>query len=142
MPRAKLELPAKFHFSTEIHVRISDINYNDHLGNDAVLSIIHEARVRFYNNYGFTELNVEGAGTIMSDAILVYKSESHYGDVVKVEIAVNDLQKKGFDFLYLLTNKTTAKEIARAKTGIVFYDYQDRKIVDMPPKFRSLFQAS
>ena len=142
MPRAKLDLPSKFHFSTEIPLRITDINYNDHLGNDAVLSVVHEARVRFYKNYGFTELDIDGAGTIMSDAILVYKSEAHYGDVVRIDIAVDDLQKKGFDFLYLLTNKGTGKEIARAKTGIVFYDYQNRRIVDMPPKFRALFQSS
>ena len=141
MPRAKLELPSKFHFSTEIPLRITDINYNDHLGNDAVLSIIHEARVRFYKKYGFTELDIDGAGTIMSDAIIVYKSEAHYGDIVTIDIAVDDLQKKGFDFLYLLTNKDTGKEIARAKTGIVFYDYQNRKIIDIPLKFRTLFQS-
>ncbi|MBI3005815.1 MAG: thioesterase family protein [Ignavibacteriales bacterium] len=139
MPRAKLELPSKFHFSTEIPVRITDINYNDHLGNDAILSIIHEARVRFYKNYGFKELDVDGPGTIMSDAILVYKSESHYGDVLTVDIAVDDMQKKGFDFLYLITNKDTGKEVARAKTGIVFYDYENKRIVDMPARFRSLF---
>ena len=140
MPRAKLELPSKFDFSTEIPLRITDINYNDHLGNDAILSIIHEARVRFYKKYGFTELDIDGAGTIMSDAILVYKSEAHYGDIVRIDIAVHDLQKKSFDFLYLLTNKETGKEIARAKTGIVFYDYQNRKIIDIPLKFRTLFQ--
>ncbi|MBI4427861.1 MAG: thioesterase family protein [Ignavibacteriales bacterium] len=140
MPRVKLELPSKFHFSTEIPVRISDVNYNDHLGNDAVLSIIHEARVRFYKKFGFTELNIEGVGTIMSDAVLVYRSESHYGDVITVDIAVDDMQKKGFDFLCLLSNKETHKEIARAKTGIVFYDYENKKIVDMPSKFRALFQ--
>ena len=47
MARVKLQLPANFLFSTEIPIRISDINYGGHLGNDAVLSIVHEARIQF-----------------------------------------------------------------------------------------------
>ncbi|RMF54479.1 MAG: thioesterase, partial [Calditrichaeota bacterium] len=43
MARLKLTLPEKFHFTTELSIRISDVNYANHLGNDAVLSLIHEA---------------------------------------------------------------------------------------------------
>jgi hypothetical protein len=46
-----------------------DINYGGHLGNDAVLSLVHEARVRFLKQQGYTENNIEGAGIIMADAI-------------------------------------------------------------------------
>ncbi|MEK6565270.1 MAG: thioesterase family protein [Bacteroidota bacterium] len=138
MPRAKLDLPSKFHFSTEIPLRIGDVNYNNHLGNDTVLSLIHEARVRFWNKHGYTELNIEGVGTIMSDAVIVYKSEAFYGDVLTIDVAVADLQRVGFDFVYLLTNKKSGKEVARAKTGIVFFDYDKRKIADMPEKFRAM----
>ena len=139
MPRAKLDLPAKFDFSTEIPIRIGDVNYNNHLGNDTVLSLIHEARVRFWNQHGYTELNIEGVGTIMSDAVIVYKSEAFYGDILTIEVAVADLQRAGFDFVYLLTNKKSGKEVARAKTGIVFFDYKQRKVVAMPEKFRAMY---
>ena len=57
MARIKIELPEKFIFSTEIPLRISDINYGGHLGNDAVLSIAHEARIRFFNKHGFKEID-------------------------------------------------------------------------------------
>ncbi|MCU0364969.1 MAG: hypothetical protein MUE93_04775 [Ignavibacteriaceae bacterium] len=40
MPRIKIETPDKFIFSTEIPIRITDINYGGHLGNDSLLSII------------------------------------------------------------------------------------------------------
>ena len=53
MPRIKLELPEKLVFSTEIPVRITDINYGGHLGNDSILSIVQEARVRFLNEYKY-----------------------------------------------------------------------------------------
>ena len=139
MPRAKLDLPEKFHFSTEIPVRIGDVNYNNHLGNDAVLSLIHEARVRFWNQHGYTELNIEGVGTIMSDAVVIYKLEAFYGDILNIQVAVTDLQRVGFDFVYLITNKKSGKEVALAKTGIVFFDYKKRKVVEIPAKFRKLY---
>ncbi len=139
MARVKLELPEHFEFSTEIEVRIGDINYGGHLGNDALLSIIHEARVRFLRNYGWTEANIEGVGLIMTDAVVVYKSEVFYGDRLKVEVTVTDLSRTGGDFFYLITSKSSGKEVARAKTGIVFFDYQKRKVVEMPEKFRDIF---
>ena len=37
MPRIKLELHEILIYSTEIPVRITDINYGGHLGNDSIL---------------------------------------------------------------------------------------------------------
>ena len=137
MPRVKLDLPEKVFFTTEIPVRITDINYGGHLGNDSLLSILHEARVRFLKQYGFTESNVSGAGIIISDAVLVYKAEVFYGDLLTIEIGVDDLQTIGADITYRVLSN--GKEAARAKTGIVFFDYTARKIVQMPQTFRDLF---
>lgn len=139
MPRVKLDLPDDFPFSTEIPLRITDINYGGHLGNDALLSLLHEARVQFLRHYGFTETDIDGSAIIMADAAIVYKSEAFYGDVSTIEVAVCDVQSHGCDFVYRVSNKETGKEIARAKTGIVFFNYQKRKTVHVPEKFRSLF---
>lgn len=135
MARIKIELPEKFIFQTEVPIRITDINYGRHLGNDALLSIVHEARVRFFNHLGFTENDVVGVGIIMVDAGVQYKNEGFYGDILKIKIAVADITKIGCDIIYLLTNKKTGKEIAIAKTGIVFYDYANKKTVLIPQKF-------
>ena len=75
MPRIKIEIPERFIYKTEIPIRITDINYGGHLGNDSLLSIIHEARVRFLKNLGYSEANVEGSGIIMIDSAIQYKSE-------------------------------------------------------------------
>jgi len=139
MGRIKLELPDNFTFSTEITVRIDDINYGGHLGNDSILSLVHEARVRFLKKFGFTEADIDGVGLIMTDAVIVYKSESFYSDVLRIEVAVSDVSEVGCDFVFKLSNKETGNEVARAKTGIVFFDYEHRKIVEVPEKFRTLF---
>lgn len=139
MARITLELPSIIHFTTEIPVRISDINYGNHLGNDALLSLIHEARVRFLAHYGCTEMNVEGASIIMNDVAIVYKSEAFYGDTLVFEIAVVDFHRFGCDLLYGIRNKESRKEVARAKTGIVFYNYGEKKLMEVPKTFSSLW---
>jgi acyl-CoA thioester hydrolase len=139
MSRVNLDLPDEFQFSTEMHVRIADVNYGGHLGNDSVLSMVHEARLRFLKHHGFTEANIDGVGIIMTDAVIVYKSEGFYGNILRVDVSVQDLSKVGCDFIFRLTNKESGSEIARAKTGVVFFDYEQKKIVSMPDKFKALF---
>jgi len=136
MARIKIEIPNKFIFRTELPIRITDINYGGHLGNDSLLSLIHEARVRFLNHIGYSESNVEGSGIIMIDAGVQYKSEGFYGDELLVEVAVNDFSGIGCDFIYRVTNKNTLKEIALAKTGIVFFNYEKRKTAPVPELFK------
>ena len=138
MARVKIELPEKFIFKTEIPIRINDINYGGHLGNDAVLSIVHEARLRFLKQHNFTELNAGGTGIIMVDAAVQYKAEGFYGDIILVEIAVTDITGVGCDFVYRCTNKNTGTEIAVVKTGIVFFDYDEKKVKTIPDKFTSV----
>ncbi len=141
MARIKLAVPENFDFSTDIRVRIGDINYGNHLGNDAILSLIHEARLRFLNRYGFSEMDVDGVGVIMADCVIVYKSEGFHGDLLTIEVTTQDFTRSGCDFVYRLTHKGTGKEVARAKTGIVFYDYVKKKIARVPKKFKDMLVA-
>src|SRR6478609_6879643 len=115
MPRIQIELPDTFLFSAELPVRIADINYGGHVGNDAILTIMQEARVIYYRSLGFKdEMNFEGTvGQIIADAAIQYKSESFIGDVLVVELAVADFNKYGFDMLYRISNKASGKEVAR-----------------------------
>ncbi|MBN1548748.1 MAG: thioesterase family protein [Syntrophaceae bacterium] len=138
MARVELELPEKFLFQTEISVRIGDINYGNHLGNDAVLSLVHEARLQFLRRYGFKESDIGGAGIIMVDAVIVYSSQAFYGDVLTIDVTVADLNKYGFDLLYRITNNETGKEVARAKTGILSFDYSRNKVVSVPQAFKDI----
>ena len=131
-------MPGRFHFTTEIPLRVSDINYGGHLGNDAVLAIAQEARMRFLQSHGWTELDVSGVGIIMTDAALVYRSEAFYGDVLTIDVAVADMQQLGCDFLFRVTNKASGKEVALVKTGIVFFDYAKRKPAPVPAPFRAV----
>lgn len=139
MPRVEIDFPETALFTTELPIRIDDINYGGHLANDRVLSIAQEARLRFLVAHGFrSELDVAGTGLIMADAAVVYRAEGHYGMSLKVELAAAGLRTRGFDFLYRMSDLGTGRELARAKTGMLFFDYSARKVVSMPEAFRNV----
>src|SRR5689334_15980176 len=102
MARIKIDLPEKFSFTTTIPVRITDINYGGHVGNDTILSLIHEARVQFLKSYGYEEMNMEGIGMIMTDVAIEFKNELFYGEVITASVTIMEFSKIGFDIYYKL----------------------------------------
>lgn len=138
MARIKIDLPAAFSFSTNIPVRITDLNYGGHVGNDAVLSIIHEARMKFLAQYGYSEIQFAGVGMIMSDVGIEFKSELFYGDTVIASVTAAAFSKVSFELYYLLEKESSGKKIAVAfaKTGMICYDYEKKKIAVMPEEAR------
>ena len=134
MERVKIHLPDTFAFSTVITIRITDLNYGGHVGNDKFLSLIHEARQQFLMSHGYKELSFEGAELIQTDAAIEYKRELNYADAVKISVAASGFDKYGFDLFYKMEVVTNEQTIltAKAKTGMLCYDYEKRKLVTMP----------
>ncbi len=143
MARVKLDIPAHKIFTTDIPVRITDINYGNHVGNDALVSIVHEARMQWLAHNNYTELNVAGAALIMSDLAVEYKAESFYGDTLNVAISIGEITKISFEIFYEITTTRNDKKIviANAKTGMVCFDYGARKVIAIPPIFLALINT-
>lgn len=139
MPRIKLSLPTKFHFETQLELRVYDMNYGAHMGNDSVLSIVHEARIRFLKSLGVGERDFYGVSLLMADSAIVYKKEAFYGDQLVIHISVSEVYNYGFEIFYLLKDKITESEIARVKTGMVCYNRVKKKIEKTPIKFLTHF---
>ncbi len=140
MARIKINIPEKIIGTFLIPVRIADINYGNHVGNDAFVSIIHEARMQWLKQYDYNELKIEGIGLIMSDLAIEFKSESFYGDIVEVLLGADDISRVGFDLYYQLFAKRNNENVllANAKTGMVCYDYEVRKVAAIPEKLLSI----
>jgi acyl-CoA thioester hydrolase len=138
MARLTLALPERFPFTTEIEVRVTDLNYGRHLGNDALLGLVHEARVRFLRAHGLHELDVDGTGLVMVDAAVVYRAEAFAGDRLSFAVAASDPSRIGCDFYYRATRLSDQRLVAEAKTGVVFLDPVTRKVVRLPAAMRRL----
>ena len=139
MARILIDLPERFTFSTEIQIYINHINYGNHLDNSALLSLVSEARVRFFKALGYTELDVEGCGIIVTDSAIQYKSEAFHGEVPVFQMTANDFNKYGCDLVWQITDQASGREVARGKHGIMFFDYSVRKPALVPPAFIARF---
>jgi acyl-CoA thioester hydrolase len=135
MGRIKLEMPTVYSFKTELTVRITDINYGGHLGNANVLALMHEARVRFLKSFGYSEIDVEGYGTIMLDSVVIYKAQAFAGDILRIEVTAGDFSRLGCDIFYRITNRESGAEVVLAKTGIAIFDYANQKRISPPDTF-------
>lgn len=143
MQRIRIELPEKFSFTTNIPVRITDINYGNHVGNDTILSILHEARMQYLQHHGLTELNLGGQGVIMSDVGIQFKHELFYGDTVIASVTAGEFSKVAFDLYYKLEKKSGEQLllVAAAKTGMVCYDYEKKKTVSVPEEVKKKLEV-
>ena len=133
MPKTRLIMPERFPFTTQIPVRITDLNYGGHVGNDSVLSLIHEIRVQFFRHHGYEEFNMAGASLIMTDVAIEFRNELFYGDIIWASVAASDFSRVGFELYYKLEKKSGDKMIpvAFARTGMICYDYTAKKIVSI-----------
>lgn len=137
MARVKINLPENFEFSTKIEIRIGDVNYGGHVGNDAILSLMHTARLKYLDHHGYSELDMEGVSMIMADSAIQYKGESFFGDTITIFIKAVEFNKYGFDLIYKLINQDQ-KDIAFAKTGMLCFDYEKRSLCSLPEKLKSV----
>lgn len=142
MARISIQLPGSFPFSTTIPVRITDLNYGGHVGNDTILSLIHEARLQFLEHYGYTEKDLGGPGLIMNDVAIVFKNELFYPDQVRVHVAVSELSRATFDMVYKIEKEQDGKtiDVAQAKTGMVCFDYERKKVTALPKELTAKWQ--
>ena len=145
MSRVKIKFPdQKPLYTATIPVRIGDINYGGHVGNDAILSIVHEARMQMLGNAGYSEMNAAGNSMIMADVMIAYKGEAFYGDVLSVDIYSEELGAVSFDLLYRFTTIRDGVEcpIAHCKTGMACFNYETRKTAQMTDELRNFLEGN
>ena len=129
----------QYFFSTQLTVRVTDINAGNHLGNDSMISMLSEARARFLYDVGVEETGRDGLGIIVTDLATQYKAEAHARDQLLFEVGVMDFNKYGGDIIFRGTRPRDGQLIAMAKYGFVFFDYQAGQVAPMPDAFLAKF---
>ena len=141
MPRIQFQLPEQFTFSTEIQIYISHVNQGGHLDNAQLLTLVSEARVRFFQALGYREAGVEGLSIVVGDIVAQYKSEGFHGETMVVQMTPTAFNKYGFDLQYRMSEQDSQREVALGKIGIVFIGREDRRVTPIPAEFLAKVQA-
>lgn len=143
MARIKIDFPDNIIASIKLKVRIGDINYGNHVGNDAFVSLIHEARLQWLQQNNFSEINAGGTGLIMADLGIEYKKEAYYGEEILIEIGTGEIARVSFELYYQLSTERNQEKVllAKAKTGMVCYNYDLKKTVSVPESLQLILLA-
>lgn len=146
MERLKIKLPDTFLFTLKLRVRITDINYGNHVGNDRVVAMLHEVRAEWLRSHGFTELDINGTGVILADLAVQFTGEIFFGDELEIRLFIDNSSISDIAFnLYYSATKTkdgVEKLTVKAKTGMVCFNYQSRKPSPIPDVLRHLLDAT
>lgn len=115
-----------------MQIYIGHVNQGGHLDNAQLLTLVSEARVRFFKWLNYLEADVEGRHIVVGDIVAQYKSEGFHGETMRVDMCPSDFNKYGFDLQFRMSEKETGREVALGKIGIVFITRENRKVALIP----------
>jgi acyl-CoA thioesterase FadM len=142
MRRVQIEYPETTLFTHDVPIRITDLNYGNHLGHDTLVSILHDARAQFFRHYDMKESDTDGCGMMIADLEVSYRAEVFFGQVLRVDVAVANLRSRGCDLFYRAADRESGRIVALARTGIVFFDLAGRQLVKIPARFEVVVRAA
>jgi acyl-CoA thioester hydrolase len=138
MPRIEIDFPERTCFVQHTRVRVGDLSGSGHLGADRLVSLIDDASAAFFKSHGIERGTRRPMGVIYADLMVSYRSEAFHGDDIMVEIGTGDIAAKGLTLFFRVTRSQTGRVVAMAKIDILFYNYQTRRLVDVPERLRGL----
>ena len=141
MPRIQYVLPEQFVFSTDLQIYTSHINWGGHLDNAQLLTLVSEARVRFFQWLGYSEGQIEHCSIVVGDMLVQYQSEAFHGETMVLQLAPTDFNRYGFDLAFQMTEQTSGRPVALGKQGIVFIDGAEKKVALVPQAFHARLAA-
>jgi acyl-CoA thioester hydrolase len=129
-------------FRIRYPVRVGDINYGGHMGNDKYLLLFHDARLAFLASFGASEKDIgEGTSLIMSEAHVRFQAESFLGEELEVSVRPRDVLASRFTLDYEVTRSGDGAAVASGYTALAAFDYARRRVTRLPGAFRAKLQA-
>ncbi|WP_346795371.1 thioesterase family protein [Halomonas sp. Bachu 37] len=141
MERVKLDFPhdAVIH-RHPMTVRVTDMNYGRHLGHDALVSILHEARIQALAAVNLVEWDMHGYPSVVVDLAVQYQSEARWPDALMVETAIPAPEGKALTVYHRIL-KEDGTVVALARLNKLLIDMQTGRPVAIPPALVSAFSS-
>ena len=117
-------------------VRVSDINYGGHMGNDRALAVFHDARINFLKHFGYSELNIgENVGVILKEADVKYFAEVFLHDELIVGVKIDKVEGIRWNLNYTATRVSDNKVVFSGNTLMISFNYETKKVSPIPRAF-------
>jgi acyl-CoA thioesterase FadM len=135
MTRIDIKVPEKVLYETHFTIQPEDINSANHMGNERILFFSNTVRTDFYNHLGLEEgVLAEGHGTIIANHAIKYVSEGFLGDEITCQVGIAEFTSCSFDLIFHFFKKDK-KTLALVRSGVVYFNYNERRISELPKEF-------
>ena len=141
MPRLQLQSPERHGFETAVQIYISHVNQGGHLDNAQLLTLVSEARVRFFQSLGWREGDVGGCPIVVAELQAQYQSEGFHGETMRIRMQPIEFSRCGFALAFQMCDAASGRPVARGQAGIVFIDRQSRRATEIPAAVRAQLLA-
>ena len=133
MERVRLDFPeAAIVHRQPLSVRVTDMNYGRHLGHDALVSLLHEARIQALAALGLTEWDLGGYPSVVADIAVQYQSEARWPDALVVETAIPAPQGKALTVFQRVVHAEGGRPVATARLNLLLVDPASGRTVAVP----------
>jgi acyl-CoA thioester hydrolase len=139
MPKIKINEHRSYPFSTDLKVRVSDLNYGAHLGYDRILGLVHQARVEMFDGMGVSETDLGDGrtGLVAADLVVVYQGEAFVNDVLEIAILPVEVGPISFRLAHRVRMKKNGKSVALMEIGFVAFNYEKHCMAKLPDGFKN-----
>jgi acyl-CoA thioester hydrolase len=135
MPRLKLQEQPEYEFRYHVTLQVRDLNYGAHLSNDAVVGLLHEARLNLLRGLGLSEMDLGDGqtGLIMGDLAVNFKAEGFLFDSVRIDSHIDEISRNSFRIFHRMVRGEAV--LVLAETGFVAFNYAQRRVAAVPEAF-------
>lgn len=118
-------------FSTTLPINIEHVNYGNHLAHDKLVTLMHEVRLRFFDQLGQSEIDFYGISLILKSLTVNYSQEAFRGDTLTFAVTIREVRGSAFTLYYEIRNQHNDR-IATAEVVLVGFDYGNRRVARLP----------
>lgn len=133
MERVKLDFPAEAVIHRHLlTVRVTDMNYGRHLGHDAVVSLLHEARIQAFAALDLPEWDMHSHPSVVADLAIQYHSEARWPDALLIETAVPEPQGKALIIYQRIYQADSEQLVATSRVNQLLIDLATGRPAEVP----------
>jgi acyl-CoA thioesterase FadM len=140
MAKVILKEENSYDFRYRLKAQIHHVNYSGHVGHDAIVQMIWEARVNLLKDLGLTELDLGDGktGIIMTDLEINFLREILPFDELLIESKIDDVSENGFRIYHRITKD--GKTCVLAETGFLSFNYSTHRVCTLPKQFLKILK--
>ncbi len=134
---------SNFHFEYPVEVRYSDLDPQGHVNNANFLTFLEQARINYIIGLGLFQSTDSflKIGIIIAEARITFLSPILFGTKVMVKTGITRLGNKSMTMEYLMVDGGNGKELAKAETVLVTFDYQKNSSMIIPDLWRNTIKS-